>query len=170
MARDLKLVIVIDVVYSTEGIMIVEAVFAQQLAGLLTPALPYLIGPAATAGQKAAEAIGGKIGEDTWKRAKEVWGKLKPWADKKPDLASTLREVAEGDPLAKDALARDLKKLLESMPEETVNEIRSIVVSQTQTESRVTKADRGSVAIGGNVSGGSTIAAGYHSYDKKPDQ
>src|SRR5512136_577214 len=107
--------------------VIIEAALAQQLAQLLSPALPYLIGPAAAASQKAAEVVAGKIGEDTWNKAKEVWGKLKPWADKKPEVASTLKDVAEGDPLAKDALARDLKKLLESMPEQTVTEIRNIV-------------------------------------------
>lgn len=149
--------------------MIVEAAFAQQLAGLLTPALPYLIGPAAAAGQKAIEAVGGKIGEDAWNRAKDVWGKLKPWADKKPEVSSTLKEVADGDPLAKDALPRDLKRLLESMPDETVNEIRSIVISKTKRESRVTIADHGGIAIGGDVSGG-TINAGYHRYDKKTEQ
>ena len=145
--------------------MIIEAAFAQQLAGLLAPALPYLIGPAAAAGQKAVEAVGGKIGEDAWTKAKEVWGRLKPWADKKPDVSSTLKEVADGDPLAKDALARDLKKLLESMPDETVREIQKIII-QTKSESRTVIADRGGIAIGGDVSGG-TVTAGYHSYDKK---
>lgn len=147
--------------------MIIEAAFAQQLAGLLAPALPYLIGPAAAAGQKAVEAVGGKIGEDAWTKAKEVWGRLKPWADKKPDVSSTLKEVADGDPLAKDALARDLKKLLESMPDETVREIQKIII-QTKSESRTVIADRGGIAIGGDVSGG-TVTAGYHSYDKKSE-
>jgi len=138
--------------------MIIEAAFAQQLAGLLAPALPYLIGPAAAAGQKAVEAVGGKIGEDAWNRAKEVWSKLKPWADKKPDVATTLKEVADGDPLAKAALARDLKKLLESMPDETVSEIKNIVI-QNKSESRTVTADRGGVAIGGDVSGGTVTGA-----------
>lgn len=147
--------------------MIIETALAQLLAGLLAPALPYLIGPTAAAGQKTLEAVGGKIGEDSWTRAKEVWGKLKPWADKKPEVSSTLKEVADGDPLAKDALARDLKKLLESMPDETVNEIRNIVLL-TKSESRIATADRGGVAVGGNVSGG-TINAGYHG-EKKTEQ
>jgi hypothetical protein len=115
------------------------------------------------------EAVGEKIGEDAWNRAKEVWGKLKPWADKKPEVSSTLKDVADGDSLAKDALPRDLKRLLESMPDETVNEIRSIVISKTKRESRVTIADHGGIAIGGDVSGG-TVNAGYHRYDKKPEQ
>jgi hypothetical protein len=149
--------------------MIVETALAQQLAVLLIPALPYLMRPAAAAGQKAVEAVGGKIGEDAWNKAKEVWSRLKPWADKKPEVASTLKEVADGDPLAKDALARDLKRLLESMPEETVNEIRSIVISKTKSESRVTKADHGGIAVGGDVSD-STIIAGYHRNEKKFEQ
>jgi len=147
--------------------MIVEAVFAQQLAGLIAPALPYLIGPAAAAGHKAAETVGTKIGEDTWNRAKEVWGKLRPWADKKPEVATSLKEAAEGDPLARDALAKDLKRLLESMPDETVNEIREIIVSQTKNELRIVTADRGGIAIGGDATG--PITGGYHSYDKMPE-
>jgi hypothetical protein len=131
--------------------MIVEAAFAQNLAGLLAPALPYLIGPVAAAGQKAAEAAGGKIGEDAWRRAKEVWHRIKPWADKKPEISSTLKEVAEGDPLAKDALSRDLKKLLECMPDETVDEIRKIVI-QIKNEERIVSADRGGLAAGGDLS------------------
>lgn len=126
-----------------------------------------MIGPAAEAGQKALESVGGKIGEDTWNKAKEVWNKLKPWADKKPDVASTLKDVSDGDILAKDALARDLKRLLESMPDETVKEIRNII--KTKNEFRVIKADHGGVAIGRDAIGSTINTSYYSSYDKKSE-
>ena len=140
--------------------VVVEASLAQQLARLLAPALPYLIGPDAAAGQEAAETMGRKIGKDTWQVAKEVWSKLEAWADKEPKVASTLKEVAYGDPLAKDALAIDLKILLDSMPGETVNEIRNIV-TQAKSELRITTTDRGGVAIGRDAAD-NVIIADFH--------
>jgi len=127
------------------------------------------MGPAAAAGQKAAEAAKSKLGEDVWNKAKQIWDKLRPEVEKKPEAAGALKEVAENaeDELAKAALPRDLKKLLEGMPPETVDQLRSIV-SEVKSETRITTADRGGVAVGGNVSGG-TITAGYHSYEKKPE-
>jgi hypothetical protein len=148
----------------------IETALIQQLSSLLAPALPYLMGSAALAGKKVAEAVGGKIGEGTWNKTQQVWDKLLPWVNKKPEVAASLKEVADNanDPIYTNTLPLNLKKLLEGMPPETVSEIRNIVISQTKRESRVTKADRGGVAIGGDVSGG-TINAGYHSYDKKPE-
>jgi hypothetical protein len=148
----------------------IEALLLQQLSTLLAPALPYLMGPAAVAGQKAVEAVGGKIGEEAWKKAQQVWDKLQPWVNKKPEVSNALKEVADNanDPVYTNTLPLNLKKLLEDMPPEAVSEIRNIVISQTKSESRVTTADRGGVAIGGDISGG-TINAGYHSYDKKPE-
>ena len=50
----------------------IEATFIQQLTSMLGPASPYLIGVGAIAGQKAVEAMGGKIGEDSLAKAKTV--------------------------------------------------------------------------------------------------
>ncbi len=148
----------------------IETTLIQQLSALLAPALPYLMGSAAVAGKKMAEAVGSKIGEGAWNKTQEVWDKLRPWVYKKPEVAAALKEVADNadDPIYTNTLPLNLKKLLEVMPPETVNEIQNIVIFQTKNESRVTMIDRGSVGIVGEVSG-STINASYHSYDKKPE-
>lgn len=132
--------------------MTVEVALVQQLAALLAPALPYLMGPATIAGQKVAEAIGGKIGEDAWSTTKEVWRKLQPWVDKDPGVAKALKEVADGDPLARDALPRDLKKLLdlEGLPIDALDEVRSIV-NENVSETHITTASSGGLAVEGNL-------------------
>jgi len=147
----------------------IEALLIQQLSSLLAPALPYLMGAATIAGKKAADSLGGKIGDEAWSKAQHVWDKLRPWAEKKPEVAKALKEVAENadDPIYTAILPLNLKKLLEEMPTQTVNEIRNIVI-QAKSESRITTADRGGVAIGGDVSGG-MITAAYHSYDNKSE-
>ena len=147
----------------------IETTLIQQLSSLLAPALPYLMGSAVVAGKKVAEAVGGKIGEGSWNKAQQVWGKLQPWVNKKPEVSKALKEVADNadDPVYTNTLPLNLKKLLEDMPPEAVSEIRNIVISQTKSESRVITADRGGVVVGGDASG--TINAGYHSYDKKPE-
>ncbi len=157
-------------IFSLAVEIMIEAALVQQLSSLLAPALPYLMGSAVVAGKKAAEIVGGKISEEAWNKAQKVWDKLSPWVYKKPEVTKALKEVANNadDPIYTNALALPLKKLLEEMPPETVNEIKNIIVSQTKSESRVTKADHGGVAIGGNMSGG-IINAGYHSSNKKPE-
>lgn len=129
----------------------IEAALVQELAKLLAPALPYLMRPVANVGQKAAEAISEKIGDANWKRAQQVWDKIKPWVDKKPEVAEALKEAADNpdDPIAMGALPRDLKRLLEAMPAQTVNEIQSIVSQRSETNVTA-HADRGAVVIQGS--------------------
>lgn len=134
----------------------VEAAIVKQVASVLAPALPYLVGATAGAGQKAAEIAKSKLGEENWNKANKIWDKIRPEVEKKPEAAAALNEVAANpdDELARDALPSSLKKIMDGMPPETVDEIRSIV-SVSKSETRTVTADRGGVAIGGNVSGGS---------------
>ena len=150
--------------------MIIEVAFVKQVASVLAPALPYLAEVAAGAGQKVAEIAKNKLGEKAWNKAIQVWDKIQLEVEKKPDAAKAFKKVADNpdDELARDALPSSLKELLEGMPSETVNEIRNIV-SESKSETRIIAADRGGVAVGGDVSGG-TITAGYHSYDKKEEE
>jgi len=152
------------------GEVVIETVFVKQVASVLAPALPYLMEVAFGAGQKAAEIAKNKLGEEAWNKATQIWAKIRPEVEKKPDAAKAFKKVAENpdDELARDALPSSLKELLEGMPPETVNEIRNIV-SVSKRETRVTTADRGGIAVGGDVSDG-TITAGYHSYDKKVEE
>ena len=149
----------------------IEYALIQQLSALLAPALPYLMGSASIAGQKAVEAVGGKIGEEAWSKAQQIWDKLRPWVYKKPELTKALKEVADNadDPIYTAALPLNLKKLLVEMPPETVNEIRNLVIPQTKSESWSATASYGGVAIVGNVSGGK-ITTNYDSKDEKPER
>ena len=143
----------------------IEATFIQQLTSMLGPALPYLIGVGAIAGQKAVEAVGGKIGEDSLAKAKTVWSKIWPLAEKKPLVVEALKEVAEkpDDPRAEAMLSLQLEKLLADALPETIEEIKSMVGEpKGGTEVRIVTATNGGVAVGGNVSGG-TIITGRNS-------
>lgn len=143
--------------------MIIEVAFVKQVASVLAPALPYLTDVAAGAGQKAAEIAKNKLGEEAWNKATQIWDRIRPEVETKPDAAKAFKKVADNPDDES-----SLKELLEGMPPETVNEIRNIV-SESKSETRITTADRGGIAIGGDVSGG-TISAGYHSRDKKPGE
>lgn len=143
----------------------IEATFIQQLTSMLGPASPYLIGASAIAGQKAVEAVGSKIGEDALAKAKAVWSKIRPLAEKKPLMIEALEEVAEkpDDPRAEAMLSLQLEKLLADAPPETIEELKRIVGEpKGRTEVRVVTASNGGVAVGGNVSGG-TITTGRNS-------
>lgn len=133
--------------------MIVEGALVQQLTAILAPALPYLMGAATITGQKVVEAIGGEIGKDAWSTTKQLWRKLLPWIDKNPVVAKSLKEVANGDPFAREALPRDLKKLLEDLPIDALDEIRSIV-NENISETHITTASNGGLVVGGNFNTG----------------
>ena len=148
----------------------IEVAFVKQVASVLAPALPYLMGAASGAGQKVAEMAKDKLGEEAWNKATRIWDKIRPEVEKNPDAGKALKKVADNpdNQLARDALPSSLQELLEGMPPQTVNEIRSIV-SVSKSEIHMVTADRGGIAVGGDVSGG-TITGGYHSYDKKPGE
>jgi hypothetical protein len=140
----------------------IEATFIQQLTSMLGPASPYLIGAGVIAGQKAVEAVGGKIGEDSLAKAKVVWSKIWPLAEKKPLVVEALKEVAEkSDDLRAEAmLSLQLEKLLADAPPEIIEELKRIVGEpKGRTEVRVVTATNGGVAVGGNVSGGKIITS-----------
>jgi hypothetical protein len=143
----------------------IEASFIQQLTTMLGPASPYLIGVGATVGQKAVEAMGSKIGEDALAKAKTAWSKIWPLAEKKPLIVEALKEVAEkpDDPRAQAMLSLQLEKLLADAPLETIEDLRRIVGEpKGRTEIRIVTATNDSVAVGGNVTGG-TITTGQNS-------
>jgi thioredoxin-like negative regulator of GroEL len=146
----------------------IEAALAAQLASLLAPFLPKLMETTTAAGMKALDNLAGKAGEAAWNKAVSVWNMLRPEVEKEPEVAKAIQDVAQNaeDPDAKVALAWQLKKL--TLPPATLEEILKIV-EESKSDIRITTADRGGVAIGGNVSGG-TITAGYHSTDNKSEQ
>ena len=145
----------------------IEAALAAQLAGLLAPFLPKLMDTAAAAGTKVLESVAGKAGEAAWNKAVRVWNILSPEVEKEPEVARAIQDVAQNaeDPDAKTALSWQLKKL--TIPPETLAELQKIV-AESKGDVRITTADRGGVAVGGSISGG-TINAGYHETGKKSE-
>jgi hypothetical protein len=147
--------------------MILETALAQQLAGLLAPALPFLAGPTATALKDAAgKAAGGKLGEAAWDKAVKVWEKLLPQVEREPEVSKAIKEVAEkgDDPRAEAILSWELEKLLKALPDETLKEIKGILEAKTEGGAAIA-IDRG-VAIGGNASD-NVIITGDRSFVKK---
>jgi len=145
----------------------IEAALAGQLAGLFAPFLPKLMDTAAAAGTKFLESAVGKAGESAWGKAVSVWNILWPEAEKDPEVAKAIQDVAKNaeDPDAKVALSWQLKKL--TIPPEALAELQKIV-AESKSEIRITTADRGSVAVGGSISGG-TITTGYHESSKRSE-
>jgi hypothetical protein len=110
------------------------------------------------------KALGGKFAEATWNKAIDLWGKLWPEVNKRPEVAKAIQEVADkgGDPRVEAILSWQLEKV--NLPPELLNQIK-IILDQNVTGVRIITADRGGVAVGGNAEG-CTITAGYHNFDK----
>lgn len=146
------------------------ATLAAGLAGLLGPVIPYLVKGA----EQLSGALGTKLGETGWEKAKVIWDRLRGRLGKDtavqeaaespedPDAQAALRvairRVLKEDP----ELARQLASLLEQAkagagPRVDVQGDRNLVA---QGEGAVAAGERG-VAIGGNVSG-SVIVTGDH--------
>lgn len=141
----------------------IDPELAQQATALIAPFLPYLMNPAVSAGKDAAvKALGGKFVEAGWNRATGIWKKIWPEAEKKPEVAQALSEVAENidDPNSKAVLSWQLKKVMANMSPDTIDEIRSII-DEKGSVTRITTASNGGVAIGGNASGNIIIGGGY---------
>jgi hypothetical protein len=118
---------------------------------------------AAAAGTKVLESVAGKAGEAAWNKAVRVWNILRPEVEKEPEVARAIQDVAQNteDPDAKVALSWQLKKL--TLPPEVLSELQKII-AESKSDIRITSADRGGVAVGGNVLGGTII--GYHGSEK----
>ena len=145
----------------------IEAALAAQLAGFLVPFLPKLMDTAVVAGKKAVESVAGKAGEAAWNKAVSVWNMLRPEVEKEPEVAKAMQDIAgkPNDPRAEALLSWQLEKL--TLQPAMLAELQKII-AESKSDISITSADRGGVAIGGNVSGG-TITAGYHETGKKSE-
>jgi hypothetical protein len=141
----------------------IEAALAAQLARLLAPFLPKLMETTATAGKKAVDTLAGKAGEAAYNKAIRVWNMLKQEVEKEPEVAKAIQDVAgkPNDPRAEALLSWQLEKL--TLPSGTLAELQKIV-TESKSDIRITTADRGGVAIGGDASG-NVIIAGSNSTD-----
>jgi transketolase len=128
------------------------------LTAFLTPFLPFLI----KFGEKSAESVASKFGEDSWNKAKKVWDKLQPKVEAKEDAKVAAEQVAaKPDSKARQAVFQEeLETLLKENPDlvEAIAQImqeKSEATSGTQinqtiqnTKGQVTGQQTGGKSIG----------------------
>jgi transketolase len=139
------------------------------LTAFLTPFLPFLI----KFGEKSAESVASKFGEDSWNKAKKVWDKLQPKVEAKEDAKVAAEQVAaKPDSKARQAVFQEeLETLLKENPDlvEAIAQIfqeKAPTASGTQNVQTVTNNEgqaqainqmKGEKVIGridGNIQGG----------------
>jgi hypothetical protein len=150
------------------------------LVKFLAPCLPFLL----NVGNNAVEGAAKKLGEDVWRKATDIWGKLLPKVEAKPMAKGAAEELANSpdDADALDILQKQLKKLLDEdkalaadiaglMQEDSeviskfVNTFNQTVTGNDNVVQNVTGKVGGDNVGGdkntiGNISGGTGIAIG----------
>ena len=139
------------------------AALATALTGFLAPLIPYLVKGA----EKSAEALGQKLGQEGWEKAKAIWDKLR---GRLGEDSPAVKEVAEA-PAEEDAHAalrvalRQLLKTDAALAAELTDLLHQAETAVAQhveihgNENLVAQgpgavaASRGGVAIGGSVTG-----------------
>lgn len=127
------------------------------LTAFLTPFLPFLL----KFGEKSAESVASKFGEDSWNQAKKVWDKLHPKVEAKEDAKVAAEQVAaKPDSKARQAVFQEeLETLLTENPDlaEAIAQImqeKSEATSGTQINQTIQNT-KGQVM--GQMTGGKSI-------------
>lgn len=124
------------------------------LTAFLTPFLPSLLRFGQPISEEAGKALGNKLGEGTWEKAKELWKRLYPSVESKPLAMVAAQELAknEDNTDARDLFVAQLKKLLQ---ENSVlsREIEELLQEKTEVVSKIVK-------INQNVTGNKNIVIG----------
>ena len=125
---------------------------AQKIAAFLLPFLPHLL----KVGDKAAEEVSKKIGDEAWDRAKALWERLRRKKNVE-QVAQTVAALPDNQAL-REALREEIARALaedDSLAQELA---RLLPQSGPAGQTVIASGDR-SVAIGGSVSG-SVIVTG----------
>ncbi len=135
------------------------------LTAFLSPFLPFLI----KFGEKSAETVGSKVGEDGWNTAKKIWDKLHPKIEAKEDVKSAVNLVSTDtdDEDYRKVFQKQLKKLLDEdqelaaaiakiMQEEESPTSIGLQINQTadNNQGQVYGQITGGKVVGGNIEGG----------------
>ena len=67
---------------------------AADVAKFLLPYLPYLIAGGKLAAKAAIEKTGENFSDAAWKKAEELWGKLKPKVEANPNAQNAIEKAA----------------------------------------------------------------------------
>lgn len=137
-------------------ISMMDEALSHQMAALLTPVLPYLIGPYINEPEKAKrvafEKLGYKAANHIWDKAVAIWAKLQPGIENKPWVIENLELAAlkvAKDPDSGIILSWELERLLPSLPRDNIQAIKDILAEE-ESQPRLTIASNRSVAFGGS--------------------
>jgi hypothetical protein len=141
------------------------------LTALLSPCLSVLM----KLGEKAAESAAGKVGEDSWNRAKKIWDKLQPKIEAKEDakIAAQQLAVKPESEARKAVFQEELETLLKENPDlvEAIAQIlqeESPASSDGQVKQSITKNEGQAVnnmsdsSKATKIDGGVRIEGGLH--------
>lgn len=130
---------------------------AAILASFLSPFLPYLIQLGQPVAEEAGKALGEKLGEGTWNKAKQLWQQMFPKVKERPLAKGAAEALAEDaqDEDALDTLTKQLTRLLKEDPE-LAQELQKLVVEDEEVISKA-------VSINQNVKGNKNIVIGQSS-------
>lgn len=127
---------------------------AATLATFLSPFLPHLMNLGQQVSEEAGKALGARLGEGTWNKAKQIWEKILPKINEQPLAKGAVEALAEDtqDEDAQNILAKQLKKLLEAKPA-LAQELHALVTEDEEVISQ-------GVSITQNVQGNKNIVIG----------
>ncbi|HEV7672453.1 MAG TPA: hypothetical protein VGS22_28375 [Thermoanaerobaculia bacterium] len=148
--------------------------------GLLAQAAVLVLGPLlgkllSAGGDSAAEAVGEKVGEGVFEKAKALWGKLGKKVEAKPGAPEAAKVLAANpeDEDARAMMVLQLKSILAADPalasevEQLVRQTSagSVMIATATGGSAIAQgggvaASGGGIAIGGNVLGGVSKGSG----------
>ena len=120
---------------------------------MLAPALPFLV----KAGDKALEAVGGKVGDAAWERVRKIWGTLRPSVEAHPAAGEAVERAAASpdDPARRRALEDQLLAILSGDAALAERVAKLVAESPAPAGHHVGAAfaTNGSVIVAGDVSG-----------------
>jgi hypothetical protein len=128
--------------------------FVTLLVSFLKPFLPYLLNLGKPVAETAGKKLGEKLGEGSWDKAQQLWGRLLPKVAEKPLAQGAVQALAENaeDDEAKDILSKQLQKLFEANPD-LAQQIQQMVSSDQDMIANA-------VTITQNVQGNQNIVIG----------
>ena len=142
---------------------------ATEVAAALTPALPYLL----KGTEEAAKEAGKKLGSAVWEQCAKVWELLKPKVETSPSASKALERIVkqperkgiqaafqvelEDILLADPQLFEELAELLKAAGDTQTYHASIIGDGAVAQGERAIAAGKGSVAVGGNVTGNIAI-------------
>jgi len=129
------------------------ALIAQQISAVITPFLPYLLKGAKVLGEKVIEGFGESAGEESWRKASQIWGRIQKHIEKQSEIKTNLEEVTKkhNDPRLETIVSWEVEKVLRAMQPTEIIEIQTWLSQNGINNSKTIASGNRSVSIGGNA-------------------